>query len=154
MNEILKTIRATYQNATLGHRVLDLIPSYYLCLLEDLECVELPVVFLLHEDDLAVGAFANDGDHLKVFLGNVAASSLLLVHDTLLILSIDHLLLFSLFLWRQSENQRMRVRKDRWLLYLLWCLEGNLVIHLLVLTIHILVHHVLVCCLHFYFLFQ
>lgn len=87
-----------FKDASLSHRVLHLIPLYDFCLLKHFERIQLAGVFLLHEHDLPKGAFANYRYHLKVFLRNVAASSLLLITNALLILSLDLLFLLGNFL--------------------------------------------------------
>lgn len=101
----------TYQYSSLSHRVLDLISPNYLCFLQNFQSIQLSIILLLDEDDLSIGALSNDGNHFKVFLRNIAASSLLLIAHTFLVLCIDHLFLFGLLLRCQSEvREKFSVR--------------------------------------------
>lgn len=91
----------TYKDSPLSHGVLHLVSPNDLSLLEHLESVKLPVVPLLDQHYLSIRAFADDGYHLKVILGNVASSYPLLLCDDLLVLHFELLVLHSLLLLAQ-----------------------------------------------------
>ena len=95
----------TYQNAPLSHSVLHLIPLNNLDFLEHFKCVQLAGVLLLDEHHFPKGAFANDGYHLEVLLGDVATGTLLLLLYALLILCLNQLLLLRDLLGGQSAKR-------------------------------------------------
>ena len=143
----------TYQYSSFSHRMLNLIPPYYFCLLEHFERIQLTIVLLLDEDNFAIRALANNRYHLEVFFGNVGSGSLLLVSDTLLVFGIYQLFLFGLF-FRWESRDKIRIRTKTWWklfpFYLLFLLNWHLILDALhrLVSIHILIR----CCFHcFYF---
>lgn len=133
-----------FEDASLSHRVLYLIPLYDFCLLEYFERIQLASVLLLHEHDLAEGAFADHRDHLKVFLRNVAAGSLLLITDALLVLSLDLLFLLSNFLRCEPATKQFQLisKCKLSISHLLFGLSSNIHLHICILVrIHVLIGH-------------
>ena len=58
------TATITYQDAALGHGVLILVTANDFLFFKDFESVALPSVFLLDEEDFAVGALADELSYL------------------------------------------------------------------------------------------
>lgn len=84
------------EDLALGPCVSYLLLLLDLALLEDLHCVEATIGLFLDEEHLAVGASANDLDHVEIVLGDLACP-LLALRDNGLIALLFFFLVVNLY---------------------------------------------------------